>query len=210
MTMIEGEKVELMERVRNCQDRDECVVKAFKELGQGGGDLRGEEWAEEGGIVTYEGKVYVPRDRQLCHDIVHQCHDLPSAGHPGWWKTIELVQHHFWWPGITHYIANYVHGCDSCNCNKSFPTKPVGHLMPNKVPSQPWDFVTVDLIMELLESQGYNAIWVSIDHVVKRGRFSPVTSDIDSLGHAKIFHNNVWCNHGIPKAIISDHVSGQC
>src|SRR6201992_2752344 len=135
MTTLEGEEVDLMERVRNCLDRDERVVKAFKELGPGGGDLRGEEWAEEDGIVTYEGKVYVPPDKQLCHDIVRQCHDLPSAGHPGRWKTVKLVQHHFWWSGITRYIVNYVRSCDSCNCNKSFPTKPVRQLMLNKVPS---------------------------------------------------------------------------
>jgi hypothetical protein len=201
---LEGKEVDLIERVRNCRDRDEKVVKAFKELGPEGGDLRGEEWNEDDGIVTYEGKVYVPRDMQLRHDIVQQCHDTPSAGHPGRWKTVELVQRHFWWPGITRYIAQYVKGCDACNRSKTYPTKASGRLMPNEVPNDPFDTVSVDLITSLPESQGYNAIWVCIDRSTKRGRFVPVTGEIDSVGNAKTFRDNIWRNHGIPRSIISD------
>src|SRR5258708_3385294 len=37
--------------------------------------------AEE--VVLYRGKVYVPDDPQLCHDLVHAHHSAAVAGHPG-------------------------------------------------------------------------------------------------------------------------------
>src|ERR1700753_3906810 len=98
---MEGEEMELVERVRECKDRDERVVKAFKELGPGGGSLRGEEWGETDGGVSWNGKVYLPRYNQLRHNIVRHCHDSPIVGHPGRWKTLEMVQRFFWWPGIS-------------------------------------------------------------------------------------------------------------
>ena len=88
-----------MGRVKECKERDEAVVKAFKELRSSKGVLRGSEWSEEEGIVLFNGKVYVPLDGQLRHDIVHQHHDTFAAGHPGRWKTLELISRNFWWPG---------------------------------------------------------------------------------------------------------------
>ena len=47
---------------------------------------------EEGdGIVYYQGKVYVPADKELCHKVIHSVHDTLSAGHPGYYSTIELL-----------------------------------------------------------------------------------------------------------------------
>ena len=36
-----------MDRVKGCNERDEAVVKAFRELGSSKGVLRGSEWSEE-------------------------------------------------------------------------------------------------------------------------------------------------------------------
>jgi len=110
--VLEGIDQVLMDRVKSCGERDEAVVKAFKELGTTRGVLHGTEWAEEDGVVLFNGKVYIPKDDQLHHDIVHQLHNAPMAGHPGRWKTLELVTRNFWWPGVSHYVAKYVKSCD--------------------------------------------------------------------------------------------------
>ena len=69
--------------MKECKDRDERVVKAFRELGSSKGNLRGEEWDEADGVVTWNGKVYVPWDMKLRYDIVQSHHDTVIAGHPG-------------------------------------------------------------------------------------------------------------------------------
>ena len=121
-----------MDRVCGCTNQDESVVCALKELGSGA-DLRGNEWEEQDGLVLFGGKVYVPLDAQLRHDIVEAHHDTPVTGHSGWWKTTELVAWNYWWPGMGHYIAKYVKGCDLCNQTKTFPAAPAGKLMPNRI-----------------------------------------------------------------------------
>src|SRR5258708_4511120 len=83
----------------------------------------------------YRGHVYVPKDPQLCHNIVHAHHDSVMTGHPGQWKTLGLVSHNYWWLGISRYVASYVAGCDACNCCKSFLMQKVGKLTPNRIPT---------------------------------------------------------------------------
>src|SRR5258705_163873 len=135
----------------------------FQELGAG--MLQSDEWERDGDLVMYRGCMYVPKDPQLHHDIVHSHHDSMMTGHPGWWKTLELVSHNYWWLGISHYVASYVAGCNVCNCCKSFLMQKVGKLTPNRIPTHCWEVISVDTIRELLESKGYNAILVAVDRL---------------------------------------------
>jgi hypothetical protein len=196
-----------LERIQNCKDRDEAVVKAFKELKRTSGLLQGTEWKEDGNLVTFNGRIYVPRDPQLRHDIVQAHHDSPIAGHPGRWKTLELVHRNYWWPGMSRYVSSYVKGCDKCNRTKIFPAAPAGKLMPNQIPERCWQVVTVDLIVGLPRSHGFNAIWVAVDRLSKRIRVAPTTKEVDSVGVARLFRDHVWRNHGLPDQIISDRGS---
>src|SRR5882724_8750150 len=112
------------------------------------------------GLVLYQGRIYVPLDGQLRHDIVATLHGSPIMGHSSQWKTMDLVACNFWWPGMGHYVVEYVKGCDLCNHTKTFPTPLTGQLMPNRVPDCHWKIISVDLIMELPQSHGYDAIIV--------------------------------------------------
>ena len=49
-------------------------------------------------------------------------HDLPSAGHPGRWKTYELVSRNYWWPEMTIFVKKYVIGCDYVSADEKSPT----------------------------------------------------------------------------------------
>ena len=95
-TLIGSGGDELVECIQRSTDYDDAVVKALQELRAG--MLQSDEWEKDGELVTYRGHMYVPRDPQLCHDIVHAHHDSIVMGHPGWWKTLELVSHNYWWP----------------------------------------------------------------------------------------------------------------
>src|SRR5258707_5004959 len=136
-TLVDSGGDELVECIQRSTDYNNAVVKALQELGAG--MLRLDEWERDGDLVMYRGCMYVPKDPQLCHDIVHTHHDSVMTGHPGWWKTLELVSHNYWWLGISHYVASYVAGCDACNCCKSFPMQKVGKLTPNRIPTHCWE-----------------------------------------------------------------------
>ena len=73
------------------------------------------EWVQrEDGTVTWKERVYVPEDARLREDIVRLHHDSPLAGHPGRYKTHELITRNYWWPGIQRDIRKYVQGCEKC------------------------------------------------------------------------------------------------
>ena len=102
------------------------------------------------------------------------------------------------------YIAKYVKTCDLCNRTKTFPASPIGKLLPNCIPDRRWQVISVDLIMELPMSHGYNALLVIVDRLSKRAQIIPTTSDISSAGIARLFRDNVWKLHGLPEEVISD------
>ena len=75
---------------------------------------------------TYKGKLYIPKSCRA--EVVKSCHNPPIAGHPGQWRTLELVQRSYYWPRMAAYIGKYVKGCAVCQRTKTFPAKPQGEL----------------------------------------------------------------------------------
>src|SRR5258707_13587389 len=148
--------------------------------------------------------MHVCPKTQLRHNIVHAHHGSMMTGHPGQWKTLELVSCNYWWLGISHYVASYVAGCDACNCCKSFLTQKVGKLTPNQIPTHCWEVISIDTIRELPESKGYNAILVVVDRLSKHIHTVPTITTINSAGVACLFLEHVWRHHGLLEGVISN------
>src|SRR5260221_1204029 len=118
---------------------------------------------------------------------------------------LELVLQNYWWPRLSRYITKFVAGCDACNQMKTFPMQKVGKLIPNKVPDQCWQVISIDMIGELPDSKGYNAVLVVVDRLSKRIHAVPTVTSLDSTGVARLFLEHVWHHHRLPEEVISDH-----
>ena len=114
------------------------------------------------------------------------------------------MSRNYWWPGITKFIAQYVKGCDRCSRTKTYPAKPMGELVPNQIPKKVWEIITVDLITGLPDSQGYNAIMVTVDRLSKMVHVLPTHNTVTSEGIARLFRDHIWKHHGLPNQVISD------
>src|SRR5258707_1343782 len=178
------------------------MVKALKALD--GGELHSDEWTCTEGVVLYRGRVYILDNPQLCHDLVHAYHGATITGHPRQWKMLELVSQNYWWPGLSRYATKFIAGCDACNWTKTFPTQKVGKLIPNKVPDQHWQVISIDMIGELPDSKGHNAILVVVDCLSKWIHTIPTVTSLDSTGVTQLFLEHVWCHHGLPEEAISN------
>src|SRR5260221_12851556 len=159
------------------------------------------------GVVLYRGKVYVLDNPQLCHDLVHVHHSATVTRHPRHWKTLELVSQNYWWPGVSRYITKFIAGCDVCNQTKTFPMQKVGKLIPNKVPDQHWQVISVDIIRELPDSKGYNAVLMVVDHLSKQIHAISTVTSLDSTRVTRLSLKHIWHHHGLPEEVISDHRS---
>ena len=71
------------------------------------------------------------------------------------------------------------------------------------IPTQPWDVVSMDFIVDLHVSRGYNVIVVVIDYFSKQAHFVPTKPPLAVL-LAKFIFKNIFKYHGMPTAIISD------
>src|SRR5258706_1845900 len=87
---------------------------------------------------------------------------------------------------------------------KTFPTQRVGKLIPNKVPDQCWQVISIDMIRELPDSKGYNATLMVVDRLSKWIHAMPIVTSLDSTGVAQLFLEHVWCHHRLPEEVISN------
>jgi len=203
--IIEGSEVEIVEKIKKARSKDEDVVRVVEEMKKVGvKELRGNEWKIEGDLVLKEGKVYVPKDEELRVEIIRLHHDVPTAGHGGRWKTVELVTRNYWWPGVTRDVGKYVEGCDLCQQMKNRMEKPAGKLKLSEVPQKTWSHLTVDFITKLPVVAGKDAILVVCNRLSKMTHFVATTEGTSAEGLARLFRDNVWKLHGLPESVVSD------
>jgi transposase InsO family protein len=126
------------------------------------------------------------------------------AGHAGCFKTLKLVSCNYWWPQMSRYIGTYVKTYDLCNQTKVQCRQPIGKLHPSETPEAPWDTISVDFIVELPESHGYDTIMCVINSLTKCTHFIPMHTTINAEGTALLFLKEVWKHHGTPRVVVSD------
>jgi Integrase zinc binding domain len=86
---------------RHSKNREERVERALRNKEEG--------WKElESGLITFRECVYVPIHAKLREDIIRKNHDSTFAGHPGCYKTAELVTRNYWWPRVQHDVRGHV------------------------------------------------------------------------------------------------------
>jgi transposase InsO family protein len=67
--------------------------------------------------------------------------------------------------------------------------------------------ISVDFIVELPESHGYNTIMNVVDSITKRAHFIPMHTTIMAEGTAQLYLWDVWKHHGTPRVVFSDRGS---
>ena len=122
-----------------------------------------EDWELKEGILWFKGKIFVPKNEDIRKLVVESQHDAPAAGHPGQFRTLELVSRNYWWPSMCKFINSYVSHCKICIQSKPVNQLPVGLLKPLPIPEHPWEDIVYDLVVGLPESEGFDAILTVID-----------------------------------------------
>jgi len=159
---------------------------------------------EEDGVAYMEGRVYVPNNKELREEILREHHDPADIGHPGQHRMMELLKRTYWWPGIKEDVKKYVQVCFKCQQNKVQHQKKAGELYPLEIPQGPWQEISIDIIGPLPKSNGMDAIVVIIDRFTKMIHLKATTTNVSSEKIAKIYRDDIWRLHGIPRKILSD------
>ena len=105
---------------------------------------------------------------------------------------------------MSHYISQYVKTCDLCLHTKAQQHLPVRESSLLPTPESLWDTISIDFIVKLPESHGYDAIMNIADSLSKVSHFIPIHTTITALGAAHLFFPHIWKLHGLLKQVISD------
>ena len=74
----------MLEKIKKARSKNKDVVRVVEEMKKVKiKELRGNEWKIEGELVLKEGKMYVPKDKELRAEMIGLHHDIPTAGHGG-------------------------------------------------------------------------------------------------------------------------------
>jgi hypothetical protein len=126
------------------------------------------------------------------------------GGHSGIGATSARVKQLFHWPGMKHFIHDFVKQCQVCQQAKNERIKTPGLLKPLPMPTQARETVSLDFIERLPQSDKYNAILVVVDKFTKYGHFLAIKHPFIALQIAQLYMNQVYKLHGLPKTIILD------
>jgi len=174
------------------QPKEEPIARAAQELWKlSTPSLRSAEWLECDSLLYYCCYIYVPDTSDLRRRIVSLCHNTKVAGHPGRFKTLELVSRSYWWPNMSWYLGMYVFHRDLCLRTKIQCRLQSGELQPLPIPEERWDIISVDFISELPESGGYDSIMVAVNSAGKRSHFVKMVTTVTAAGVPNLYLQNI-------------------
>jgi len=159
------------------------------------------------GLLWFEdSRLVVPTPLRL--KILHEHHDNPIAGHPGWNMMYASLARHYFWPRMSKDVCKYVQSCDLCQRMKDGNLPPYGLLQPLQIPEQPWSSISMDFISQLPRtSRGHDSITVFVDRLTKMIHLVPGKTSDDAPTVARQYLNNIFRLHGLSSEIVSDRGS---
>ena len=175
---------------------EKFVVKGLK--------LKDSPWYKKDNLIYWKMLLYIPPNPQLQEQIIQQNHNHPLTEHPGIRHALDLIKTCYYWPTIKQDIIRYIKGCDKCQRVKMDTLGKKTPLNPNTVHDAPWEIISVDLIGLLLESKGKNTIMIVVNQFSKIIQLFPISTEIMFQGIMKIFRDEIFKLHSIPKKVISD------
>lgn len=120
--------------------------------------------------------------------ILKEAHKNPlESAHAGPERLWQSMSPRFYWKRMKLDIIKFCKSCDMCQKTKSSNFTKFGMLIPNPIPSCPYQSISMDFIINLPWSEGYNAIYVIVDCLTKHASFIPTTTGLDAEGFALLF-----------------------
>jgi hypothetical protein len=163
---------------------------------------------DESGLLYFRDADYQPR---LCvpepfrSRLITIAHEHASeTAHMGPEKLWQRLSGRFYWSRMRIDITTFCLSCDICQKIKSSSSGRLGFLISNPIPSYPYSSVSMDFIVNLPWSDGFNAIFVMVDRLTKHANFIPTTTGLSAIEFGALFTKRIICKFGIPESIITD------
>ena len=101
-------------------------------------------------------------------------------------------------------VGKYVEDCNICQRIKNRIEVIIGKLKLSEILEKPWIHLIVNFITKLPLVAGKDVILVVCNRLSKMTYFVTTTKETLAKRLARLFRNNVWKLHGLPKIIVLD------
>ena len=101
-------------------------------------------------------------------------------------------------------IDRFVHNCHTCQRSRTPRHAPFGILKPLSVPERVWKDVSIDFVVGLPWSNGFNAILNVTCRLTKMRHLIPYRDNTSAEQLAELYIRHVFHFHGFPDIIVSD------
>lgn len=160
---------------------------------------------DELGIRSPRWKEVLPELRR--QEIIRRFHDLPTAAHLGYDRTLQKIQLDYYWPKMAIDVKRYVKACRVCKACKA-PTTVLTPTMANVKPARhPWELISIDWVGPMTRSKNGNTVLlVIVDWITKY-----VVAEPFRMANAKqmveFLERCVFLKFSTPRIVLTDNGS---
>jgi len=178
--------------IRQSQNCDHSLMKQWEE------EYHTSHVRDPDGGFTYRrnaGEAVIPPDIELKRYLMDVHHNHPTAGHPGRDESIKVLHQHYFWPGLTKWVEEYVQGCATCQESKicTHQAKVLLYKIPVPPEAKLFEQVAMDLITGLPQIGKHNAILTIVDHGCSYAAIFLLVSDtIMGTGIATLYMDYIY------------------
>jgi hypothetical protein len=158
-------------------------------------------WSVQDELILKSGKVFIPPNSDLLHQILQLSH---TGGHEGIQKTLHRLHANFHVDHDRRLVKDFVNACTTYQQNKTQSLHPAGLLQPLPIPTRVWADISMDFIEALPKVHSKSVIRTVVDGFSKFAHFIPLSHPYTASSVARAFFSEVVRLHGIPGSIVSD------
>ncbi len=156
------------------------------------------------GLLWYkQNRLYVPKGK-MRDVILKECHDGSLTKHGGAKRTTTFFKRSYYWPNLKDSAEEYVKTCLTCQQNRTLNKKQARVLQPLPIPEGLWESLSMDLMVSLAQSRGFDAIMVVVHQFSKMAHFILTKDSATAQETRRLFFIHMFKHHGLPKDIVSD------
>jgi hypothetical protein len=123
-------------------------------------ELKKKGLIEKDELYYYNGRLFIPDNKNWRLLLLQQAHDIPTAGHQGQQRTINKLLPNVYWESLREDCARFINSCDGCQRNKYSNKQPEGYLIPLDIPNERFETIGIDFTPLPNSSDGMNNLMI--------------------------------------------------
>ena len=157
--------------------------------------------SETGKSRSPQWQLLVPKAKWK--EVLQHLHDHRTGGHLGTKKTLEKIQHAFFWPHMRETVENFCKSCDDCAARKPALKH---HRAPLKqyLVGCPLERIAIDILGPLPKTSRGNIYVLVIGDYFTKWTEAFAIPDQEAKTVARVLVEEFICRFGVPRQLHSD------